>query len=278
MHSPAFFSALGGCPGIRSRSLPRAIWQHRRQPAPRAPEQSCSPPPVDPGASGRSNSASRRPGEPRLAPLHLARMPPLQSTASARCSTDDAAQDRPIPRHLPSHRSLAPVQTPVFAPQRTRQIKRTDERRPSPEAYADTAIVIRVITAASDWTNGIARPAAINSGLSAARRLVACRRARGKRRYSRAAQTTWFGVAHATNLHHSRAHPPGSVGRSAHRPRYDRPGRGGVRPGDQRTTAARRDACQTALSDAEQAGQRVALSRLRGTARKVDMVVCGTER
>ena len=42
-----------------------------------------------------------------------------------------------------------------------------------------------------------------------------------------------------------------SVGRSAHRPRDDRPGRGRVRPGNQRAAAARRDACQTALGDVE---------------------------
>jgi hypothetical protein len=43
---------------------------------------------------------------PRLAPLHLARMPPLQSPASAQRSTGDVAQDRPKPRRLPSPRLL----------------------------------------------------------------------------------------------------------------------------------------------------------------------------
>jgi hypothetical protein len=61
------------------------------------------PRPEDPAASGRSNSASRRPDAPRLALPHRTRMPPLQSPASARRSTGDAARDQPIPRRLPSH-------------------------------------------------------------------------------------------------------------------------------------------------------------------------------
>ena len=47
------------------------------------------------------------------------------------------------------------------------------------------------------------------SPASLSRPRTATPRARRKRRCSLAAETTWFGVAHATNLHHSRAHPPG---------------------------------------------------------------------
>src|SRR6202049_3877882 len=99
-------SAYGRCPRIRSRSLAQAVRQRHHQPAPPAPERSHSPWPEDPAASGRSNSASRRPVAPRPAPLHPAGMPPLRPLASARRSTGDAAHDQPIPRHLPSHRLL----------------------------------------------------------------------------------------------------------------------------------------------------------------------------
>jgi len=87
-------------------------------------------------ASGRSNSASRRPDAPRLALPHPTRMPPLQSPASARRSTGDAARDQPIPRRLPSHCLLPPVQTPVVCTTaQSRHIKPTDGRRPSPDGY-----------------------------------------------------------------------------------------------------------------------------------------------
>jgi hypothetical protein len=66
----------------------------------------------------REGSASRRPVAPPLAPLRRAGMPPQRSPASARCSTGDAAQDQPEPRHLPSHRLLHRCKTPVSAPQR----------------------------------------------------------------------------------------------------------------------------------------------------------------
>ncbi len=106
-----------GCPQIRFRSPAPPVRQHHRQPALPGAARSHSPPPADPGASGRSNSASRRPDAPRGALRHLVRMPPPQSPASARRSTGDAARDRSAPLRLPSHPSLAPVQTPVFAPQ-----------------------------------------------------------------------------------------------------------------------------------------------------------------
>src|SRR5205823_9721864 len=114
----------------------RAVWPDHRQPAPPAPERSHLPRPEDPGASGRSNSVSRPPDAPHLAPRHPARMPPPQSPASARCSTGDAARDQTAPRHVPLHRLLlrckhrclhhcAITPDPVIA-----------ERRPSPEGYA----------------------------------------------------------------------------------------------------------------------------------------------
>jgi hypothetical protein len=56
------------------------------------------------------------------------------------------------------------------------------------------------------------------SPASLSRPRTATPRARWKRRCSLAAETTWFGVAHATNLHHSRGHPPGVKQRArAHR-------------------------------------------------------------
>src|SRR6266436_5046465 len=99
-------SAYGRCPRMRSRSPAQAARRRHHQPTPPEPERSHSPRPEDLAASGRSNSASRRPDAPRLALPHRTRMPPLQSPASARRSTGDAARDQPIPRHLPSHRLL----------------------------------------------------------------------------------------------------------------------------------------------------------------------------
>src|SRR4029077_1502949 len=99
----------GGGRGLQIR--PRspawaAVRRGHRQPAPPAPEQSHLPPLADPGANGRSSSTSPRPDAPRRAPLHRVRTPPRQSPASARCSTGDAARDRPIPRRSPLHRLL----------------------------------------------------------------------------------------------------------------------------------------------------------------------------
>jgi hypothetical protein len=78
------------------------VRRRHRQPAPRAPERSRSPPLADPGASGRSDSASRWPDAERPAPPHQARTPP-QSPASARRST---GARRPEAR--PRRRSIKP--------------------------------------------------------------------------------------------------------------------------------------------------------------------------
>ena len=107
----------------------------RRQTVPSAPAQSRSPPLANPAASGRSNSMSRRPGAPHLAPPHRAQTPPRRSPASARCSTAAAARGRPVPRRLPLNPSLAPVQTPLFAPLLTNPINSPIARRSPPDGY-----------------------------------------------------------------------------------------------------------------------------------------------
>src|SRR6202008_4937254 len=121
---------------IRSRSRPSAaVRQSHPPPVLPAPAQSRSPPPANPAASDRSNSMSRRLG----APHRQTQTPPRRSPASARCSTVAAARGPPVPRRLPLHPSLAPVQTPVFAPVLTSPINSQIARRPSPDGYAGLA-------------------------------------------------------------------------------------------------------------------------------------------
>src|SRR5271154_4753691 len=99
-------SARERCRQIQSRSPARPAGRECHRQAPPKSERSHSPQPENPGASGRSSSASHRSDAPPPAPLHGARMPPRQSPASARCSTGDAARDQPVPRRSPSHRLL----------------------------------------------------------------------------------------------------------------------------------------------------------------------------
>jgi len=101
--TPKQGSALRALPANAISIAAQAARRRHHQPTPPAPERSHSRRPEDLAASGRSNSASRRPDAPRLALPHRTRMPPLQSPASARRSTGDAARDQPIPRRLPSH-------------------------------------------------------------------------------------------------------------------------------------------------------------------------------
>src|SRR5262249_44884465 len=93
---------------------------------------------ANPAANDKSSSVSRQPDAPRPVPLRRAQTPPRQSPASARCSTDAAARDRPVPRRSPLHPSLAPVQTPVFAPVLTSPIKSQIARRSSADGYVQT--------------------------------------------------------------------------------------------------------------------------------------------
>src|SRR5262249_41831736 len=122
-------------PPIRSRSQPSAAGQCHRQTEPSAPEQNHWQLLANPAANDKSSSVSRQPDAPRPVPLRRAQTPPRQSPASARCSTDAAARDRPVPRRSPLHPSLAPVQTPVFALVLTSPIKSQIASRSSADGY-----------------------------------------------------------------------------------------------------------------------------------------------
>ena len=104
---PANSISIAGTGGMATPSPARAT----------TPERTHWPRLEDPAASDRSNSASRRPVAPRLAPLHLARTPPLQSPASARRSTGGVAGPARTSTFAIAP-SLAVVQTPVFVPLR----------------------------------------------------------------------------------------------------------------------------------------------------------------
>src|SRR5947207_15215250 len=69
---PKLGSGHGHYPPIRSRSpASPAVRGHHRRPAPPAPEQNHSPLLADPGATGKSSSASRRHDELHHGPLRL---------------------------------------------------------------------------------------------------------------------------------------------------------------------------------------------------------------
>ena len=123
------------CPPIRSRSLASAARRYHHQTEPSAPEQSHWQLLANPAANDKSSSVSRQPDVPHPVPLRRAQTPPRQSPASARCSTDAAARDPPVPPRLTLHPSLAPVQTPVFAPVPTSPIKSQIARRSSADGY-----------------------------------------------------------------------------------------------------------------------------------------------
>src|SRR5215472_7835583 len=123
------------CPPIRSRSLASAARQCHRQTEPSALEQSHWQLLANPAANDKSSSVSRQSDARRPVPLRRAQTPPQQSPASARCSTDAAARDRPVPRPSPLHPSLAPMQTPVLEPVLTSPIKSQIARRSSADGY-----------------------------------------------------------------------------------------------------------------------------------------------
>src|SRR4051812_23562032 len=91
----------------------------------------------------------------------------------------------------------------------------------------------------SPVSNARSRQRSPKSPASLSRPRTATPRARRKHRCSLAAETTWFGVAHATNLNHGRAHPLGVEQRAkAHRPdgRYRRIFLVAAHPGEGRLT------------------------------------------
>src|SRR6267154_3093677 len=92
---PANSISIAGTGGMATPSPARAT----------TPERTHWPRLEDPAASDRSNSASRRPVAPRLAPLHL----PVRRRYNRLlllAAPPGKSQDRPEPRRLPSHRLL----------------------------------------------------------------------------------------------------------------------------------------------------------------------------
>ena len=112
---PANSISIAGTGGMATPSPARAT----------TPERTHWPRLEDPAASDRSNSASRRPVAPRLAPLHLPERRLLLLAAPPGTS-----QDRPEPRRLPSHRLLQWRKHRCLRHCAIRPHQPNDERRP----------------------------------------------------------------------------------------------------------------------------------------------------